>query len=423
MVIPPKVACFIHSTTMELHRDKFLIEILDYFKELQILDKLTYLCINNTGLKLDEEKIEREYAPAKVIHCLHNTNEFEIPTIKLLHAFSKLNPDFKILYLHTKGVSYTSDHQYVPGINSWNRYMRYCLIDHFAQCLNLLRIYDTVGCNYRPVEGNPQHYSGNYWWANARYIQKLPIAYLKDKYDPEFWLLQRNPLYFNILNMEEMYEQAHPLESYQLAVKHGIENNILFCKVGLDNDQNVLSQLCRIANVITLAAAQCGNKIVILDDFAGGGDVLDIPKCNERLLPYKITLIPKNSVHLEINKVEYGLLHVKTVDVTDQVKTRFFRRNHLYIPKGTSLNDLCDDPCIGMFKHIYIHYSLNSIPYYIIYHERNLKHHFSIELKHDDYHGKPTDNKNTTDKPWLAITDIKEMNAEFDMFLSNLILL
>jgi hypothetical protein len=428
-----KVACFIHSTTMKLNGDTFLIEILDYLKDLNLLGRLTYLCINNTGLRLDEEKIEREYIPAKVIHCLNNTNEFENPTIKLLYSFCKMNPDYKVLYLHTKGVSYSSDHEFLPGVKSWNRFMRYCLIDHFESCLNLLRIYDTVGCNFRPItEGNPPHYSGNYWWANARYIQNLPIAYLKDKYDPEFWLLQNNPLYFNVLNMEEMYQQDYPIENYRIAATCGIEDNVLFCKVGsLNNkDTNMLSQLFCIANVITLASAQCGNKIVILNDFAMVGsadkpsyDVLDIPKCNELLKPHKITLIPKKNVLLEIHKVEYGLLHVKTADVTDKVKSRFFRHNHLLIPIGSSLNDLCDDPCVGMFKQIYIHYSLNSIPFHKIYHERNLKTHYAIDLKHDCYDGKPTSSVNTRETPWLVLTDPREMVAEFDMFLSKLILL
>jgi hypothetical protein len=408
MDIPqPKVACFIHSTTMELNKDTFLIEILDYLKALNILDRLTYLCINNTGLKLDEEKIEREYAPAKVVHCLNNTNEFENPTIKLLYSFCKMNPDFKVLYLHTKGVSYASNHEFLPGVKSWNRYMRYCLLDHFTNCLNLLRMYDTVGCNYRPItEGNPPHYSGNYWWANASYVQNLPIAYLKDKYDPEFWLLQNNPLHFNILTMEEMYQQEHPVEDYRLAVKSNIENNVLYCKVNGDNMEN---QLRSIANVITLASTQCGNKIVILDDFASR---LDMDKSNERLKPYGITLIHKNSVVLEILKVEYGLHHVNKVDITEQVKSRFFRYNHLFIPIGTSLNDLCDDPCIGMFKQIYVHYSVNSIPFNNIYHERNLRTHYSLDLNYDCY-----------DKITTLSVNKREMGAEFDVFLSNLILL
>ena len=424
-----KIACFIHSTTMELNKDTFLIEILDYLKSSTLFDKLTYLCINNTGLRLNEEKIEREYAPAKVIHCLDNTNEFENPTIKLLYSFCKMNPDYKVLYMHTKGVSYSSDHVFLPGVKSWNRYMRHCLIDYCSNCLNLLRIYDAVGCNYRQTEhGNPQHYSGNYWWANASYIRHLPIAYLKDKYDPEFWLLQNNPLYFNILNMEEMYQQDHPIENYRLFAKHGIEDNVLFCKVSV-NGASMSNQLNCIANVLTLAAAQSGNKIVILDDFTTDDvrkpscDILDIPKCNERLKPHNITLIYKNRVHLEIDKVEYGLHHQKTVDITEEVKKRFFYDNHLLIPIGTSLNDLCEDPCSGMFKHIYVHYTINSISFCKIFHEKYLKTHLAIEIKHNCYDGKPTCRVNAMVNPWLIRTDradAREMVSLFDMFLEQL---
>jgi len=430
-----KVACFIHSTTMELNKDTFLIELLECLKASNILERLTYLCINNTGLKLDEAAIERKYSPAKVIHCLNTTHEFENPTIKLLYSFCKLNPDYKVLYMHTKGVSYASNHVFLPGVKSWNRFMRHCLLDYFTQCLTLLKIYDTVGCNFRSIEyGNPKHYSGNYWWATARYISTLPIAYLKDKYDPEFWLLQNTPLFFNIITMEEMYEQEHLLENYQLDVKHGIEDNVFFCKVNTDG-ANMQSQLHCIANVITLAAAQCGNKVVILDDFILNETtssrvptnlVLDIPKCNEFLKPYKITLIYKNCVLLEIHKVEYGLRHVNMLDITDKVKSRFLHHNHLFIPIGTSLNDLCGDPCYGMKKQINVHYSLNSVSFNAVFYESNLNRLAPIELKHNCYDGKRTSFVNANENPWLARIardDSKEMSSLFDTFLANLVLI
>lgn len=425
MELQPKVACFIHSATMELHKDSFLYEILNVLKTNKILDRLAYLCINNTGLKLDEDKIEKEYAPAHVIHYSDSTTEFETPTIKLLYAFCKFNPDYKVLYLHTKGVSYSSDHKFLPGVKSWNRYMRHCLLDNFTHCLQLLRIYDTVGCNFMTNSYPPPHYSGNYWWANASYIRNLPIAYMKDKHDPEFWLLQHDPLFFNILSMTEMYQHDHHIDDYRLAVKNGIENNIIFCKVGVQNEI-MESQLKCIANTITLASAQCGNKVVILDDFMDevsskrkpSCNVLDFPKCNELLAPHCITLIYKNQVHFELQKVEYGLLHVKTTDVTEEVKSRFLRPNCLIIPNKTCFNEFCDDPCPGVFKHIYIHYTLNSVPFYMMYQEHRLSTVASIEIRHNCYDAKKTSEKNTMDSPWMTLTDVKDMQSERDSFLS-----
>ena len=361
-----KVACFIHSTTMALNKDTFLIEILDHLKSSRLLESLSYVCINNTGLLLDEAAIERKYAPAKVIHYSDKTNEFENPTIKLLYTFSKLNPDYKILYLHTKGVSYMANHVFFPGVNSWNRFMRYCLVDHFPQCLNLLEVYDTVGCNYRRFKnGNPQHYSGNYWWASARYISTLRIAYLRDKYEPEFWLMANNPLYFNIYTLDKMYEHVYPIENYQDNVTYSISENALCCK-------GVVETIC-LANILTMMSVQSGNKVLMLDDYS--------EKWNEQLRPFNITLI--SNVQLEITKVEYGLRNMNVIDVTHKITPRFFSPNKLFIPRGTHMNDVVeDDPCPGKYKHIYIEYTLNSnsIPFHKVFTESNLINTYHIEI-------------------------------------------
>ena len=152
LVKKPNIACFIHSTTLELWKDAFLIEILDHLKSSKLLECLSYLCIVNTGLELDSKKIETLYSPAKVIHYSNSTHEFENVTIRQLYMFCKMNPEYKILYMHTKGVSYVSNHVFLPGVNSWNRFMRYCLVDRFLDCLRILSIYDTIGSNYRPLE-------------------------------------------------------------------------------------------------------------------------------------------------------------------------------------------------------------------------------------------------------------------------------
>ena len=433
LVKKPKIACFIHSTTLELWKDAFLIEILEHLKSSKLLECLNYLCIVNTGLELDANKIESLYKPAKVIHYSKSTHEFENVTIRQLYTFCKMNPEYKVLYMHTKGVSYVSNHVFLPGVNSWNRFMRYCLVDHFLDCLRILSIYDTVGSNYRPLEsGNGQHYSGNYWWANARYISKLPIDYLKDKYDPEFWLLQKEPLFFNVHYIENMYEQPYPIENYQTDVKHGFDDNVFFCKVGFPRT-GLCNQLYNIANVLSMAVVQRGNKVVILDDFITDINtlevkpscyVLDIDKCNYILKPYNITLIYKNNVTMKIEKVEYGLRHIQVEDITEKVKTHFWKSNHLYIPRGTSLNDYVEkDPCPMKCKQLYIYYSLNGVLLQRVFHERNLVHLNPVEIKHSNYDFKPCSYVHGPNEPWLTRInrdDSQELTMIFDSFLNKL---
>ena len=191
-----KVACFIHSTTMELNKDRFLIEILEHLRTSSLLSTLSFLCINNTGLVLDETEIERKYAPAKVIHCLDKTNEFENPTIKLLYAFSKLNPEYKVLYLHTKGITCQDN----ENVMDWIDMMKYFVIDQHDNCSKLLKSHDSVGCNY---SAQPyKHFSGNFWWANSNYIkQKLTKIYSDKKHINEWWICSGNDVNnFNLHN-------------------------------------------------------------------------------------------------------------------------------------------------------------------------------------------------------------------------------
>lgn len=428
-----KLAIFIHSTTMELWKTTFLIEILEHLKATTLLSQCQYLCIVNTGLPIDIPFIETHYKPAKVIHYTDSANMFEIPTIKMLYSFSKMNPNYKILYMHTKGISYSENHVFLPGIRSWNLYMRHCLIDHYLECINLLNIYDSVGCNYRPTEdGNGQHYSGNYWWANASYIATLSINALKNKYDPEFWLLQNEPLFFNIHTMENMYEQCYPLDYYKDVIAHGFRDNILFCKVGFPHS-TLCNQLYNIVNTITIALSQSGNKVIILDDFVKDissmetiptDQVLDLPTINRYLNQHNITILYKHDVDFVIEKVVYGLKHVKTIDVTESIKRQFVSNNFFYVPHGYSLNELNqEDPCPGKYKQLYVYYKINTIEFQKTFHEKTLVYKGPIVMDFFHYYNKRTSYVNAIDEPWLTRINRKDSRGLapfFDKLLHHL---
>ena len=427
-----KLACFIHSTTLELWKDTFLIELLDYLKSSKLLERLEYLCIVNNGQQIDTKMIEQTYAPAKVVYFSENTMDFENTTIRLLHVFAKMNPTYNILYMHTKGISYTKEHVFYPGVKAWNHYMMYSLVQNYKKCIQLLKVYDTVGCNFRPEEhGNGQHYSGNFWWASARYVKHLPIHYLKDKYHPEFWLLQNQPLYFNIHTIENMYEQAYPETNYTESVQQGFDNNVLYCKVGFPCT-GLCNQLYNIANTLCIAASQNGQKVVILDDFLNDVDlqsmkkisvaeVLDLDTMNESLKSYGIVMIYKHHVKMTLDRVEYGLKDVQVIDATNAVRECFYKPNHLYIPQWTGMNDVIGmDPCPQMRKQIYVYYSLNDIPFMKTFHERKLIFNGPVEINHIQYDSKPANYILTLEEPWLTRInrdDSRELKPLFDHFL------
>ena len=132
---------------------------------------------------------------AKVVY---NTNwKEETETLVALKNFAYENPDHKILYFHMKG---TSKETLVA--NSWRLMMEYFVIDRWKECVEYLNDYDCVGQTYKPLgptlwgDGTMTSneglgcYCGNFWWANASYIQTLDHNYLNTDYrfDREFWI-------------------------------------------------------------------------------------------------------------------------------------------------------------------------------------------------------------------------------------------
>lgn len=428
------LACFIHSTNLHIWEDSILISLLEKIKKSGLLEKLNHLCIINTGNELDQEMIENKYHPAKVINWSNNTMEFEICTIKQVVTYSRLNPESLILYMHTKGVSYPKNHVFIPGIKHWIDYMTYCLVENYIKCLSILQVYDTVGCNFRPDEnGNMQHYSGNFWWARCDYIRKLSISGMKDKYEPEFWILHKQPFLFNIHKIENMYEQTYTLKNYEECVDRGFSDNVFFCKIGF-HQSGFCNQMYNLINCIVVASVQSGNKIIIIDDFITevlntntkpSHEVIDMKRLNEVLEPYSIHVFYKNDITMEIIKVEYGLKDIKTVEVTNEIINRFWSKNRLFIPRGFSLNELVkEDPCPQMRKQLTVYYTINGIPLMRTFHERVLSLKNSIVLSHLNYDNKPSYFVHLPEEePWLTLINrdcSKDLKNLFDDFIPRI---
>lgn len=128
-----------------------------------------------------------------------NTNwKEETDTLVSLRNFSEENPEYKILYFHTKGAS-----KETLQSQSWRLMMEYFVIDRWKECVEYLNDYDCVGQTWlilgdtiwgngetTPNSDNVGHYPGNFWWANASYINRLNDKYLESDYrlDREFWI-------------------------------------------------------------------------------------------------------------------------------------------------------------------------------------------------------------------------------------------
>ena len=201
-----KKVCFIHSCAIN-NNIAILQGLISKLDNSGLLKQLDHVFVVNLG-----DAIPNSITNSKIsiINYSKNTQLFEKPTINLIQLFSQFN-NAKILYLHTKGVSYQIVH---PNIIDWSNFMTHCLINHHATCLDLLDVYDTVGCNY--FDTPKRHFSGNFWWSNTSYIKTLPPITSNVRHDAEWWILSGDANYHCLAHSKvDHYQQPYPMSLYQ----------------------------------------------------------------------------------------------------------------------------------------------------------------------------------------------------------------
>jgi len=400
----PRNACFIHSTTMDKYYDEKLQYLLNRIMISGLGEQLDFIFINNIGIPL-VDKYRVNTTPILLENYSQNVGLYETCTIRTIHQFCKLHPNYNILYLHTKGV-YEEDH-FQESIQAWVHYMMSCLVDKYQECIQLLSIYDTVGTNMRErsyFQKNPQHYSGNFWWSTARYIDKLPICGLHERDDSEFWLMNtskehmENSLFFNFLNLGHMYEIQYHSNFYQKTIENKMQEKLYFSGFGNRSKIGLCNQLYSLINVLIMAKVYPGFSTVIIDDFLTDIDtnehcdsrtVLDFSTLNAMIKKYNIRLIHKSDVQMELVKVLYGTDISNQVDITETIRARFFHENKvLYIPPKTNINDLCPngDPVQGIPKQMSITYTINGRTFMEHFDEQNTIDQNEAIIDFKDYH-------------------------------------
>jgi hypothetical protein len=113
----------------------------------------------------------------------HHGNDHERATLLDIQELAKEEPDARIFYFHSKGISHPTRNQ-----DDWRMLMQHFLIAGWREAIKLLDGNDIVTVNWRthPVP----HPSGNFWWANASFLASLDPAFLdpNDRTTNEFWL-------------------------------------------------------------------------------------------------------------------------------------------------------------------------------------------------------------------------------------------
>jgi hypothetical protein len=164
-----------------------------------------------------------QYQNSKVIIIYASDEEnmlYEGATLKRLYDHCKLNPADKVLYFHTKGISHLSKPdlggERWTAINSWRHFLEWGCIDLWKLQVEKLETHDVAGVNYT-IWPWP-HLSGNFWWANASYISRLPNPCLppvemdsrdignNDRLNHEKWIGLAYPKVYSHANAPACYD-------------------------------------------------------------------------------------------------------------------------------------------------------------------------------------------------------------------------
>jgi hypothetical protein len=213
---------FLHSCSMPGGSTAVLEELLAAMKSSGLLQEADRVFVINYGVEIPES-VMAQYREAVFVEASADYARFEIPTLQIVHYFSRLFnalrrqaehirptgadsvsldmagevPDCQVLYVHTKGVSTSVD---IAPVADWRRFMTFFVVTHHRKCRTLMDsgLYDAIGVNVRrspkyPSQGEDElspHFSGNFWWSRTSYLSGLPFLSLgrNSKYDGEFWI-------------------------------------------------------------------------------------------------------------------------------------------------------------------------------------------------------------------------------------------
>jgi hypothetical protein len=155
------------------------------------VDEINIGCIGSLEQrKLLEKFLINVYPKLKIAYYSQIPEEYEFPTIELIEND---HSDYVGFYFHTKGVT----RPYETIINYWREYLNESILNqwrlHYG---NVSTVYDASAVNFLK---SPDHFSGNFWWFNRRYIDNLPKVKDLDhsyRYHAEQWICMRPGKFF-----------------------------------------------------------------------------------------------------------------------------------------------------------------------------------------------------------------------------------
>jgi hypothetical protein len=206
----------------------FIIESLNDFIPVFKKIKPIKLFIGIVGNQDNRTKIKNILNSENIIYeiCDEQENGWEQVTINKIYEFS-LNNDSKFFYCHTKGSGNFDE------INIyWRRAMLQYNLEDISNILNLLNVYQAVGC-YLKIKwqclcqkNHIDHtfFGGNFWWSSLAIIRELGLPEMDHRHCAEHYLgeiLKQNLNYnfYDLRSGREIGENREIFEQWNFKMK------------------------------------------------------------------------------------------------------------------------------------------------------------------------------------------------------------
>lgn len=210
MSYKPGNFCFIHSCNLNNNLEilEYLVDYISVNGKTKAFEKIFII---NIGIPIENNKFTDDNIV--IINLSQDPNLFELKTINLISSFSSNNPNSKILYLHTKGITYNNHN----NVRDWVNLMLYFLVKRCSTSIKELDTYDAVGCNYNDTAEIGRHFSGNFWWATTNYIKQLPLIKGNNRHSAETWLLSNDSCNYKSLHDSNInhYQNSYTKNNYE----------------------------------------------------------------------------------------------------------------------------------------------------------------------------------------------------------------
>jgi len=176
---------FVNGNTMEpiAHASTVAKEQMLEFKNCGLLDSCNEFHVGVNGWKADSGNYVDSIIPQKAkvtYHGLPCRNECR--TIVMVEEFAKSNPDWLVLYFHTKGATHQADDL---ASTNWRRCMMRHNVTNWRQCVaDLESGYDSVGVHWMSGPTMPHNQSiwaGTFFWATSNFLATLPSLRIRDR--------------------------------------------------------------------------------------------------------------------------------------------------------------------------------------------------------------------------------------------------